>query len=263
MPPASRAYAAASTRCSSKGVPRPVGIAVELQQPLGQLGVVQAAAGEQVAQDVAPVRAGDADTVAGEGGGEILVEGEAREVLQEGADRARGLGVGVVLRIRMMQIREQLLEHPARGARGRDELADPSLAGRLVEEREQLGLGRPRRSCGCRRPGRQGRSTRVNGGGLRNSSICRAASSGAMPSSAIWRRSCWEKRGSAAGSFTALPVGRTSVVVSMLQVRMQDSRQNLERGRVAVLGAEQRLARPASRSRSPDRSRDPISSSRR
>jgi hypothetical protein len=49
---------------------------VELQQPFGQLGVVQALLGEEALQDRTAVRRLDV--------AQILVEGEAGEVVQEG-----------------------------------------------------------------------------------------------------------------------------------------------------------------------------------
>ncbi len=101
-------------------------IAVEGDQPFGQLGVVEPLRGEQGAQDgLAVVRLAELLEVlaaAGEGGGEVVDEGEAVELGEE--------GVGLVCFL-AVERREQAFEHAARRPRGGDELGHPAGCGGL------------------------------------------------------------------------------------------------------------------------------------
>src|SRR4029077_17584122 len=98
-------------------------------------------------------------------------------------------------------------------------------------------------------PGRQGRSTRVNGGGLRKSSTWRAASRGERSMSDICRRSRGVKSSpsTAAGIIPAAATGSPGRAFSELFILMfHQLMQNVRQGRSGhVAGSEQgRRSRP-------------------
>src|SRR6185436_7214110 len=76
-------------------------------------------------------------------------------------------------------------------------------------------------------------------GGLRNSSICRRALSGAMPSPAIWIRSVSENRSSPLSSTAMVECGSSRRIFSSMPTKKVQDRFQL-RG-VAVLRAQQGL----------------------